>query len=93
MKSMAELASEPRLMQFIVERGCPELPQSEPTRVTLPIVVWVDLGKQANPNSQNSCSAKQYVVPYSQAEAIRRADGKTTNGDCRVCEHMGRIIE
>lgn len=100
MKSRAELAEEPRTMQFVIERVCSLEPRYvDPryadriakARAAMPHTVWVEY-PPAN-GSINSCGGLSYrLTAESKAEVLAKA-GLPTESGSRVCEHMGRLIE
>ena len=97
LRSRAELAAQPRTMQFVVERTCPFVEYSSNERQLIestefPFVMWVEADRftdvpSADPRS--TCQARSYHVG---SREVSRAL-KRSMPDRRVCEHMGHLIE
>ncbi len=97
MKTRAQLAEEPRTAQFLVDAICPHsifvTINRDACLAQLPLVVWVDLDRPVHILPDDPCKEKAYRVRRTEAEKHRSKVGATTNGDFRVCSHMGRLIE
>lgn len=92
MKSRPELAKEPRMMQFVVERPCPNV-GGKCDETKLPVVIWVELGSKFA-SSEFDCGVRQYRVTFEQADEVRQKHGlKSKAAAYRVCEHMGHLVE
>jgi hypothetical protein len=91
--------TEPRTMQFLVERDCPHWPAGL-AGVPLPLMVWVVCECKTDPE----CGGRMWpIAPWMPVE---NTDGPTLNwpafvakfdpdplADPAVCEHMGRLVE
>lgn len=93
MKTRVELDQTPRMMQFLVERDCPEIEYKAPDPTIYPFPIWVDLQGRLNTERWGTCLAKKYFVPKEEVERIRKPIGEFEPGPRVVCEHMGRLIE
>lgn len=88
-----------RLVQFVIERDCPEAASRFPDRavrddIPLPMAVWVEWPpEQAGPSVE--CSATVvYRVESVERRRLHRAIAKSGKGlGFCVCEHMGHVIE
>lgn len=93
MKTRAELANEPRTMQFEIMQMCPEVLRRRPDLaqhwgdVNFPVRVWVWL-PAVELDAYDYCGAASVWLvatgPVIAADAGRRP---------AVCGHMGRLIE
>lgn len=100
MTSRAELADEPRTMQFVIERVCTLEPRYTDPRyadriakatAAMPHTAWVEYPPADG--AMNSCGGLSYrLTAESKAEVLARAGLPSSSGS-RVCEHMGYLCE
>lgn len=93
MKTM--VAGEPREVQFVIERGCPQAHRYRGLADgTLPYCTWVKWPAEP-PNTYRDCDATTLyrVAPGAYTALIEHFRFKTRIHDLVVCEHMGYICE